>query len=98
MTENTLPRIFTLEEVAEYLKVDKDIILHEFEAGNLYGFKIGKEWRCSDEDLLTYIRGIRDRVETSQPTPVKISLSELTVNIIEAEPFDFNWPKTGGGG
>ena len=56
MTEKTLPRIFTLEEVAEYLKVDKDIIMHEFEAGNLYGFKIGKEWRCSDEDLLTYIR------------------------------------------
>ena len=95
---NTLPRIFTLEEVAEYLKVDKDIILHEFEAGNLYGFKIGKEWRCSDEDLLTYIRGIRDSVEISRPTPVKIPLSESTVNIIEAEPFDFNWPKTGGGG
>ena len=98
MTENTLPRIFTLGEVAEYLKVDEDMILHEFEAGNLHGFRIGKEWRCSDEDLLIYIRGIRDRVETSQPTPVKIPLSESTVNIIEAEPFDFNWPKTGGGG
>lgn len=98
MTENTLPRIFTLGEVAEYLKVDEDMILHEFEAGNLYGFKIGKEWRCSDEDLLTYMRGVRDSVEPSQRAPVKTSLSESTVNIIETEPFDFNWPKTGGGG
>lgn len=98
MTENTLPRIFTLEEVAEYLKVDEDMILHEFEAGNLHGFKIGKEWRCSEEDLLTYMRGIRDSVEPSQPTPVKTHPSESTVHIIEIEPFDFNWPKTGGGG
>jgi len=98
MTENTLPRIFTLEEVAEYLKVDEDMILHEFEAGNLHGFKISKEWRCSDEDLLIYMRGIRDSVEPSQPTSVKAPLSESTVNIIETEPFDFNWPKTGGGG
>lgn len=98
MTENTLPRIFTLGEVAEYLKVDEDMILHEFETGNLRGFKIGKEWRCSDEDLLNYMRGIRDGVGPSQPTPVKTPLSESPVNIIEAEPFDFNWPKTGGGG
>ena len=90
MTENTLPRIFTIGEVAEYLKVDEDMILHEFEAGNLYGFKIGKEWRCSDEDLLAYMRGVRNSVESSQPTPVKISLSESTVNIIELEPLDFN--------
>ncbi|GAI09877.1 unnamed protein product, partial [marine sediment metagenome] len=98
MTDNTLPRIFTPEEVAEYLKADEDMILHEFETGNLRGFKIGKEWRCSDEDLLTYMRGIRDSVEPSQPTPVKTPLSESTVNIIEAKPFVFNWPKTGGGG
>ncbi len=98
MKDNTLPHIFTLGEVAEYLKVDNDVILHEFETGNLYGFKIGKEWRCSDEDLLNYMRGIRDSAEPSQPTPVKTPLSESTVNIIEVEPFDFNWPKTGGGG
>jgi len=96
--ENTLPRIFTLEEAAEYLKADGDMVLHEFETGRLHGFKIGKEWRCSDEDLLNYMRGIRDSVSSPQPTQINTPLSESAVNIIEIEPFDFNWPKTGGGG
>ena len=95
--ENTLPRIFTLGEVSEYLKADEDVILHEFEAGRLRGFKIGKEWRCSDEDLLNYMRGIRDSISSPQPAQIKHPLSESTMNIIEVEPFNFHWPKTGGG-
>lgn len=99
MTENTLPRIFTVEEVAEYLKVDVDIILHEFEAGNLRGFKIGAEWRCSEEGILIYI-GDRTRTEITyaQPQQTKTPVHDRDWNIVETEPFDFSWPKTGGGG
>ena len=96
MTDNTLPRILTLKEVAEYLKVDDGIILHELETGSLHGFKIGQEWRCSDEDLLAYIRRERDRREPSQPHLVKTP-SESNWSIVEVGPFDFNWPKKGGG-
>jgi excisionase family DNA binding protein len=96
MTDNTLPRILTLTEVAEYLKVDECIILHELETGSLHGFKIGQEWRCSDEDLLAYIRRERERRELSQPHLVKMP-SKSNWSIVEVGPFDFNWPKTGGG-
>lgn len=100
MTENTLPRIFTLGEVAEYLKVDEDMILHEFEAGNLRGFKIDKEWRCSEEDILSYIKGDRARSEITytQPRQTKTQVYDRDWDIVETDPFDFNWPKTGGGG
>ena len=98
MADNTLPRIFTLEDVSEYLKVDNNMILHEFETGNLRGFKIGKEWRCSAEDLLNYMQGIRDGAEPSKSTPVKTPAPESNVNIVETGAFDFNWPRTGGGG
>jgi hypothetical protein len=98
MTDNTLPRILTPKEVAEYLKVDEGIILHELETGSLHGFKISQEWRCSDEDLLAYIRREReiDRTESSQLHVVKAP-SKSNWNIVEVGPFDFNWPRKGGG-
>ena len=98
MNDNTLPRILKPKEVAEYLKVDEGIIIHELEIGSLHGFKIGQEWRCSDEDLLAYIRRERDRdrMESSQPHVVKAP-SKSNWNIVEVAPFDFNWPKKGGG-
>lgn len=98
--ENTLPRIFTLGEVAEYLKVDEEMILREFEAGNLRGFKIGKEWRCSEENLLDYIRGERQGVEFTYPQSPQVMTPAHKGDwaIVDSEPFDFNWPKTGGGG
>jgi excisionase family DNA binding protein len=95
--ENTLPRVLTPKETAEYLKVDEDVILHELETGSLKGFKIGKEWRCSEENLLAYIRGERDGVEPPEPYLVKIPMHEKAWNIVETGPFDFNWPKIGGG-
>jgi len=96
MIDNTLPRILTLEEIAEYLKVDEGIILHELETGSLHGFKVGQEWRCSEEGLLAYIRRETDRREPSQPHLVKTP-SESNWSIVEVGPFDFNWPKKGGG-
>lgn len=97
MTENTLPRIFTIGEIAEYLKVDEEMVLREFEAGNLRGFKIGKEWRCSEENLLAYVRGEKAGVEPPEPYSVKIPAHKKDWNIVKTGPFDFNWPKKGGG-
>lgn len=98
MIDYTLPLILTPKEVAEHLKVDEGVILEELETGSLRGFKIGKEWRCSDEELLAYIRGESARGEPSQPHLAKTSAHESNWDIVETSPFDFNWPKTGGGG
>jgi excisionase family DNA binding protein len=98
MTEYTLPRILTPEEIAEYMKVNEATITREFELGNLHGFKIGNEWRCSEEDILNYMRGVRNKIETSSPSLANQSVPESSLNIIETGSFDFNWPKKGGGG
>jgi len=98
MNDTTLPRILILKEVAEYLKVDEGVIIHELETGSLHGFKIGREWRSSDEDLLAYVR--RERrgdIMNSTQLPVVKAPSKSNWNIVEVAPFDFNWPKKGGG-
>ena len=98
MTDNTLPRILTPKEVGEYLKVDEGIVMHELETGGLHGFRIGQEWRSSDEDVLAYIR--RERrgdMTNSTELPVVKARPKSNWSIVEVAPFDFNWPKKGGG-
>jgi len=43
------------------------------------------------------VRGIRDSISSPRDTQTRTYLSESTLDIVESEPFDFNWPKTGGG-
>lgn len=90
MTESALPKIMTIEEVAEYFKVDKDVISREIEQGHLRGFKIGEEWRFTDTNLVEYI----GRNHYSPPTE---QLSRLTpqyetTGFTEIGPFDYQWP------
>jgi hypothetical protein len=94
MTYSTLPRVITPKEIAEYLKVEESVVQGEFESGKLHGFKIGKEWRCIERDLLNYIQGERG-VVSSQPQTIDIPLHDWDIDEIGA--FDFNWPKKGGG-
>lgn len=100
MENNALPLILTLKEVSGYLKVDEDIVLRELEMGSLHGFKVGEEWRCSEEDILNYIRGERIGIDStgSRQLSVKNPVQDGEMNIIETGPFDFSWPKRGGGG
>lgn len=98
MADNTLPQIKTIEEVAEYLRVDKEIVVREIESGRLHGFKIGQQWRCSDDDLLAYIGEVGAMAEAPQIQLAQTKTYNQTWNIVETEPFDFSWPKKGGGG
>lgn len=90
MTYNTLPRIITPIEIAEYLKVEESVVQREFESGNLHGFKIGKEWRCIERDLINYTQGERGAV-ISQAQIINNPLHDWNIDEIGA--FDFNWPK-----
>jgi len=98
MTELTLPRIWTLKEVAEYLKVHEEVVLGELEKGALHGFRIGDEWRLSDNDLLAYINSnysktaIEENHEfDAQEFDAQETEEELEFNEISA--FDFQWPQ-----
>ncbi|QLE54259.1 helix-turn-helix domain-containing protein [Nostoc sp. TCL26-01] len=45
MEQVTLPDILTLEEVSEYLRLPREIVLRQALQGNLPGRKIENEWR-----------------------------------------------------
>ena len=97
MTEYTLPKIWTVKEVAEYLKVSEETVLHELENDSLHGFKIGSEWRCSDADLLAYISKSRAEVEADRLQLATTMANNKTWDIVDIGPIDFGWPKKGGG-
>ncbi|MFH1559827.1 MAG: helix-turn-helix domain-containing protein [Chloroflexota bacterium] len=85
---NTLPRIWTAQEVAEYLKVSKEAVIKEFESGRLRGFLVGGEWRCTDDDLRNYVgKGV-------ELSPVREVPSEVGKgSFVPISPFEYRWPK-----
>jgi len=90
MNDSILPNIKTIDDAADYFKTSKDIILKELEQGRLHGFKIGEEWRLTENDLAEYI----NRNQHS-PSTEKLSNSTIqyeTTGFIEIEPFDYKWP------
>ena len=98
MTDYTLPGIRTVKEVAGYLKIGEDTVLEELESGRLHGFRVGEEWRCSEAGLLAYIGGQTATRTSDQPEVTNRAGENTDWNIVEIEPFDFYWPKRGGGG
>jgi excisionase family DNA binding protein len=58
-------KLLTAEEVAEYLRVDKNTIYIWCRNGHLPGIKIGKEWRIRTEDLDVFLSAGRAARRTS---------------------------------
>lgn len=98
MTDITLPKIMTVKEVSDYLRSSQGTVLRELEAGRLHGFKISEEWRCSEADLLAYISGQATATVSYSPEPATTPTQEADWKITGIKPFDFYWPKKGGGG
>lgn len=98
MTDSTLPKIWTVKEVAEYLKVRQETVIKELEGCRLHGFMVGEEWRCSDADLLVYISRSGTEGEPEQPQLVTSTGQRSDWDIVDIGPLDFAWPKKGGGG
>lgn len=47
--------LITSAQLAEYLRVDKKTVTRWLRKGLLRGFKVGKEWRVSLEDLHSFM-------------------------------------------
>ena len=92
--KEVLPRIWTLNEVAEYLKVSEEVIRREIEADRLNGFRVGDEWRCSQTDVQAYITK-PTRSIGGHPHQAPES-EENTWALEEIGSFEFRWPKEGG--
>ena len=48
-------RFFTSAEVAEILKMNAQVIARKLQAGEIEGYKIGKDWRVSEQQLIGFL-------------------------------------------
>lgn len=91
MTNSSLPNILTLEEVAEYMKVDKNVILAELKKGNLHGFKLDQDWRFTDASLLEFVNRNHPSLSLAQLDNAEMEYE--ATGFTEIGPFDYQWPK-----
>ncbi len=49
--QNSTPKFYTTNEIAEMLRMNVQVIARKLQAGELPGYKIGKDWRIKDSDL-----------------------------------------------
>lgn len=75
-----LPRVYTLEEVAEYLSVPKEIIEKDIEIGKLHAMHFGPHRRIGSEDFEQYLQ------RSKLPASPQLSLWR------PGAPFDYKWP------
>ena len=58
MEKSELPtnlRFYSTMEIAEMLKMNIQVIARKLAAGEIVGYKIGKDWRVSEKDLMSWI-------------------------------------------
>lgn len=48
-------KVYTLDEVAEILKVSRRTLYNYIKAGTLHAVKMGKYWRVSEESLQAFV-------------------------------------------
>lgn len=48
-------RVYTLDEVADIMKVTKRTLYNYIKAGTLHAVKMGKYWRVSEDSLQDFI-------------------------------------------
>ncbi len=91
MIDSTLPKIMNVEEVADYFKIDKGIIIRELEQGHLRGFKVGTEWRFTEANVLEFINRNHPSLSLTQPDSSALRYEET--EFTEVGSFDYQWPK-----
>jgi excisionase family DNA binding protein len=58
-------RFFTTSEIADMLKMNSQVIARKLQKGELLGYKIGKDWRVSESDLLAWLKKHSNRARQS---------------------------------
>jgi excisionase family DNA binding protein len=48
-------RFYSTQDIAELLKMNIQVIARKLACGEIVGYKIGKDWRVSEKDLLVWI-------------------------------------------
>lgn len=90
MTYASLPKLLTVEEIADYLRIGGDVVLKELEQGHIQGFKVGTEWRCTDANLIAFVSGNH---KIPAATRSGTGLEYHATDFAAVGPFDYQWPK-----
>ncbi len=69
MADTMDEQLLTPHQVAERFQVDERTVTLWLRKGHLRGFKVGKEWRVSAQDLTAFLEASANL--PSSPTPVK---------------------------
>ena len=62
-------QIYTVEQAAAALSIDRDTVRKWLRAGRITGFKAGTDWRLTQEDIDAFIA--RNRNSLVQPVPIE---------------------------
>ena len=62
-----LPSLYTPEEVARKVKVERQTVYHWLSAGLLRGLRVGSTWRITEEDLMNFMTRHSRRKGPGQP-------------------------------
>lgn len=68
-------RFFTSAEIAALLKMHPQVINRKLQAGEIEGYKLGKDWRISEAQLLSYLD--RHSNQRARQTPAAKTISSF---------------------
>ncbi len=73
-------RFFTSSEVAEILKMHPQVITRKLQAGDIAGYKLGKDWRVSEAQLMEFLErhSNKERKERDQDIARSEAQSDAT--------------------
>jgi excisionase family DNA binding protein len=58
--------LFTAQEVASILKMNTQVVTRKLSSGELEGYKIGKEWRISEEQVIHFLEKYKNNTKQDQ--------------------------------
>jgi excisionase family DNA binding protein len=73
------PLFLSSEQAAERLRTTPEKIVAELEAGRLDGFRVGEEWRTTEEALLRFM-GIKISPEHKEPIPMTVVAEQVATS------------------
>src|SRR5689334_6831734 len=85
------PVVLTVAQAAERLQTSPKVIVAELENDRIRGFKVGDEWRTTEEDLIAIIGIPRTLSGTATARQEPSDTDHVTWR--EVDPFAHVWPK-----
>jgi hypothetical protein len=96
-------KVITIEDAAEQLLTTSEAVIAEIEAGRMKGFRIGGEWRTTEEALLAFIGEAgqsdlmvssegKDKSSTEGKETMTQMLSTMQGNWTSTGKFAYVWP------